>query len=66
MTHQKAKPQPVVESPVKRRKRELELDLELEGTFPASDPPSSTQPVHPSSEERRRDKDCRQGRPSRS
>ena len=36
------------ESPIKRRKRELALDLELEGTFPASDPPSSTQPVHPS------------------
>jgi hypothetical protein len=55
MTEQKSKPEPKTESPIKRRKRELELDLELEGTFPASDPPSSTQPVHPSSEERRKD-----------
>jgi hypothetical protein len=58
MTQQKAKPEPNTESPIKRRKRELELDRELEGTFPASDPPSSTQPVHPSSEERRKGKDC--------
>jgi hypothetical protein len=45
------------ESPVRRRKRELQLDFELEGTFPASDPPSSTQPVHPSSDQRPRDGD---------
>jgi hypothetical protein len=36
-----------------RLKQELddELEQELEDTFPASDPPSITQPVHPSRDE---------------
>lgn len=41
------------ESDEARKKREEELDEEIEESFPASDPPASTQPK-PSKEDRRR------------